>query len=196
MKRTEEKPQYTRNSEENLVETKRQISEEILSHLQNNPSKKKFVPQDYENLKIDSKFCQEWNYGSLDSADDVFYFTEQQTKNSHDLLNDFYKKICELNPLLKGISAKTEIEKYRLLRGVGSELHYKDIKYFIEEINGSGGNGNYVSRGLNNLAHYVYDLINSSEKNYNPGLDFVLCPETAMRSILNIPYNKNNKKLK
>lgn len=196
MKRTEEKPQYNQNSEENLVETKRQISEEILSHLQNNTSKKKFVPQDYKNLKIDSKFGQEWNYGSLDSIDDVFYFTEQQTKNYPDLLNDFYKKMCELNPSLKGISAKTEIEKYRLLRGVGSELHYNDIKYFIEKINGSGKNSNYVNGRLNNFANYVYDLRNSSEKNYSPGLDFVLCPETAIRSILNFSYNKNKKNKK
>ena len=188
MKRIKHNPKNVALEDE-LVNTPRtKEAEEILNYMSSENPKKRFAPAGYKNYKIDYKFGQKWNYGNLDGLDDFYYLTK---KVSPDLVNNLYNQVCELNPSLKKIYAEENIQKYELLRGVGSGLHFNDLKYFIESLNCRGGNAGFINKKLMNLAWSSYENKNSSKrKDTGEIVDFALSPETAMRIIFNKPYNK------
>ena len=175
--------------EDTLVNTPRtKEAEEILNYIGSENPKKRFAPADYKNNKMDYKFGQKWNYGNLDGLDDFHYLTE---KVYPDLVNNLYDKMCELNPSLNKIYAKENMQKYELLKGVGSGLHFNDLKYFLENVNCSGKNGSFLNKKLMYLAWSSYDARNPSKrKDVEESINFILSPKTATRIIFNRPYNK------
>lgn len=181
-----------------IIAPKKQHVEDILNYMEAGLTKKRFAPDNYHwgNGKIDYRFGQEWNCGGLDGVDDIFYLAGE-VKEYIDLEDRFYDTLLRLNPCLEGICADTREKRRGVLRGVGSRLHYNDIKYFIEDVNCDATNDNLINKLRWRLALTAYSLRNpSKEKNeakikqgLGGDIEFVLSPETSNRVIFNDFYN-------
>lgn len=169
-------------------------------------------------LKVDQKFGQPWNLSNL-TMEDVYYFGNTFYRDIISDINDmrkkcllFYQTLISLNPELKNIETHNNIERILdVIRGVGSGLHYNDIKYFVEELNGSGENESKENQKLWREAYYAYmtregfnidknesglkdeSVLDEGELKRFGILDgkigYVFSPETCLRIIENKPYS-------
>jgi len=95
-------------------------------------------------LKVDPHFGQTWNLSNI-STEDVFYFGSQyykdrDKKDISEKIDTFYQTLLRMNPELQNIGVENKERLLDVIRGVGSGLHFNDIKYFVEELKGNANN--------------------------------------------------------
>jgi len=169
-----------------------------------------------DTLRIISDFGQSWNLANL-TVEDAFHFSnityrEINNPEIEGKIYNFYNTLVRLNPELKNIETNGDIVNIlHIIRGVGSGLHFNDIKYFVEVLKGNAENtpeedqaleyqaleAFYLRNGLSAVefderdAEKIEAEIDAIEESYGlESLNFALSPETSRRVIENRPYKE------
>lgn len=143
----------------------------------------------HNSLSMDPAFGESWELANVSGAD-----LDYLVKNFNSLTagldpeaiaDTVYGVLVMLNPKLKDITANGLEDKLHVIRGVASGLHFNDIKYFVQDLQGHGGNESRESRQLTNKAWEAY--YGRKGEDFTQG-GFILSFETATRMINNDPY--------
>lgn len=168
---------------------------------------------DFINLEVDPAFGQQWQLANLTMSDvyqigNSFHKKIIKSKEMLDSCEEFYKLLKKFNPDLKNITATDPDRMLDIICGVGSGLHYNDIKYFVEDLKGSAKNELNENAELWKEAFaaymkrsgYDFEIISDEDAekimqteeyfNVDNKISFVFSPETCRRIIDNEPYNK------
>lgn len=172
---------------------------------------------EFMNLEVDPAFGQKWNLPNFSTKQTYDFgnkFYGKILKDESGMLEEgekFYLTLVRLNPELGNIKKENTERMLDIIRGVGSGLHYNDIKYFVEDLKGSGANESeenyklweqavvtYFNRNgikLNSLPEDLpeeeYEALQKSERYHDISnkISFAFSPETCRRIIENKPYN-------
>ena len=159
-------------------------------------------------MKVDPHFGQNWNLANL-TTEDVYYFGNQfykdrNEKDVSDKIDIFYQTLLRMNPELKNITVGNKERLLDVIRGVGSGLHFNDIKYFVENLKGDANNESEPARSLEEKAIGEYlkrngvdiekdesqvteDDLKKIDELYEK-IGFAFSPETMNRIINDNPY--------
>lgn len=167
--------------------------------------------EEFTNLEVDPDFGQKWNLLNLTNKE-VYVFANKFYRDILENLviqnefKSFYKKLLEINPELKNINSENLERDLDIVRGVGSGLHFNDIKYFVEDLKGTAENEKEEDRELWTMAYLAYMKRNGFDFENMPDEDveefmeteeyfevdgkigFVFSKETLNRIIENKPY--------
>ncbi|MFA4936963.1 MAG: hypothetical protein WC575_01540 [Patescibacteria group bacterium] len=167
----------------------------------------------FDTLKVDHEFGQNWNLANL-TTEDVYYlgnqfYNQRNEQAVSEQINRFYQTLIRLNSELEDIKVDSIERKLDVIRGVGSGLHFNDIKYFIEELKGDAKNQSEQDRALEFKVIEAYYRRNGIDTNKDESelneeelrfvdkleerVGYAFSPETAKRIINNIPYSFSNK---
>ena len=162
----------------------------------------------FDTLKVDPQFGQNWDLSNL-TTEDIYYFGNHfyKQRNEEGLskqINKFYQTLLRLNPELENIKVDSIERILSVIRGVGSGLHFNDIKYFVEALKGDANNETEENKALEIQAHEEYFKragidIKKDESEFSKQelslvddlaskIGFTFSPETLNRIINNDPY--------
>jgi hypothetical protein len=170
-----------------------------------------------DNDTIDRAFGQSWSLGGFSLAE-LSYLIKYYAPNFGNgevsesvvpQITTLYEMLVDVNPTLKAIPVKGILGKTHVVIGVGTGLHFNDIRYFVEDLEGHGFNRSPYDKALGDKAIEIYHarmgtelLRNSSHltrtqeaqlNESNRSVHYILSPETARRIIENRPYEKSKK---
>ncbi len=138
---------------------------------------------------IDPKYGQQWKIpqGLSETVLNRYLLCWLYIKDRPELeISSIYDYFSNFNPDMKKINAVNCEQKYDVLQGIASGLHWKDIVYFLNNTDMSTRDKNETI--YRNKVKGAYNKIHGidSERDSSP-LNFLLSPETLLKISKDIP---------